>query len=219
MVDGEQSSAANIKQNTRTDLPVAQESEREEQQYLTRVNSQTSSLNRFSLGSLLMITALVAMICWGFSVHHVLGSIIILILAPALARTMVIARYYGHDKIATGNVDRIMEFVDSVGAVIIAAMGAGLFGYAAGLVAVFPGMLFGQIWERGEYPGLRTGWIVGWITFSVVACTVSFLIILASMPVPGRIPRRERYFLGIAVVASFGVAFLLLFNKVLFIQF
>jgi hypothetical protein len=168
----------------------------------------------FSLATMLLVVTIVSIVCGFAAIAPGLGLAAAIIAAPALARTAIIARHHPSSDSIDKLSGKISLFASSVAFTAVFGVAAGVCCYATCWPSFFLGAWIGQLWERGQYAGLGTGFVVGFGTSGIVASVLAYMAMTRiGLPFPaGRLTHGEKLVaLGVIVPAVVG-GFLLFFS-------
>jgi hypothetical protein len=165
----------------------------------------------FSLATMLLVVTIVSIVCGLGAVAPGLGLAAAIIAAPALARTAIIVRHHPVRDSIDALSGKVSLFASSLVFTVVFGVAAGVCCYATCWAGFFLGAGIGQLWERGQYAGLGTGFVVGFGTGGIVACILAYMAITRiGLPFPaGRLTSGEKFVaLGVIVPAVVGGFFL-----------
>jgi hypothetical protein len=151
-------------------------------------SADSPALHRgFSLATMLLVVTIVSIVCGLAAMAPGLGLAAAIIAAPALARTAIIARHHPSPDAIDKLSGKIALFVSSVLFAAVFGVAAGVCCYATCWPGFFLGALIGQLWERGQYAGLGTGFVVGIGTGGIAACVLAYVAMTRiGLPFPAR---------------------------------
>jgi hypothetical protein len=129
----------------------------------------------FSLATMLLVVTIVSIVCGLAAIAPGLGLAAAIIAAPALARAAIVARHHPSPSSIDKLSGKISLFAGSVLFTTVFGVAAGVCCYATCWPGFFVGALVGQLWERGTYAGLGTGFVVGFGTGGIVACVLGYM--------------------------------------------
>jgi hypothetical protein len=165
----------------------------------------------FSLATMLLVVTIVSIVCGLGAIAPGLGLAAAIIAAPALARTAIVARHHPSPNSIDKLTGKISLFAGSVLFTTVFGVAAGVCCYATCWAGFFAGAFVGQLWERGEIPGLGTGFVVGFGAGGIVACVLAYMAMTRiGLPFPPkRIALGEKLVaIGVIILAVVGGFFL-----------